>query len=492
MKKIFVVPVVAFLLLCSMIPFTSYAVAISQTDIGFPSYYYDKEELEERLSANNYDIPSEYFYFQVCNVSNYGSDKWVRYYQSYYFYPYGSDSVTGSESNGVYTFISSGNFQMVQGQSYCYYSYENPNYVDFRDKECTLQGNQPNSIVFDSVNNTVTLCTNGNTSGGISLTNGGIYSEILDVDFNMDSMTYAPDALNVSVEVTPNLSGSYNRTTTNNGVSMTDDSFNFKVINNSRYGVQWAMAIVEEDAALPFNLLNYNERGVDTIDHTSDVKYVYISSELCYLQKGMSLWTTATINSPMHYTAANSNSGLNFIKWDMVNLEKNHNYDIVVYAVKNDADLTSYVESSLLYQGAYGDEVDLTNIQEVYRSTFSLVNPAVYNPDSSINGAVANDQNTDYDTLTNTMYSYTDVVDGVEQTIYGQYDYRSQILGQDKDLSYIDNYSGTGKFQKLMQNTSSVFGFYAAVLKFFPNDWLSMYQLGIFSIVVIAIIRRVT
>lgn len=494
MKKIFVVPVVAFLLLCSMIPFTSYADAISQTDTGFPSYYYDKEELEERLSANNYDIPSEYFYFQVCNVSNYGSDNWVRYYQSFYFYPFGNDIVTGSESNGVYTFISSGNFQMVKGQSYCYYSYENPNYVDFRDKECTLQGNQPNSIVFDSVNNTVTLCTDGNTSGGISLTNGGIFSEILDVDFNMDSMTYSPDALNVEVIVNPELSGSFNRTSVlpTNGVAITQEWFNFEIENHSRYGVQWLFAIVEEGSAIPWKVLNLYDRGIDCIDHSDDVKYVYYANEECYILQSLGFYTTAVLTSPMHYTAPNSDSGQYTIKWDMMNLQKNHNYDVVVYAVKNDAGLTSWVQNSMRFNVEKGGEVRYEDSVEVYRSTFSIENPAVYDANSSINGAPANDSNTDFDALANTMYSYADVYSDSEVK-YGTFDYRYDIQGNDKELSYIDNYSSSSnKFQTLMRNTSSVFSFYAGVLKFFPSDWLSMYQLGIFSIIVIAIIRRLT
>lgn len=496
MKKIFVVPVVAFLLLCSMIPFTSYADAISQTDTGFPSYYYDKEELEERLSANNYDIPSEYFYFQVCNVSNYGSDKWVRYYQSYYFYPYGSDSVTGSESNGVYTFISSGNFQMVQGQSYCYYSYENPNYVDFRDKECTLQGNQPNSIVFDSVNNTVTLCTDGNTSGGISLTNGSIYSEILEVDFNMDSMTYNPDALNVQVEFHPELVGSIDRSETlPNGVVTYQDLFNFNVINNSRFGIQWCMAIVEHGSSVEFNYFDSHgadSLGTDFVIHTDDIKYIYLYTEDVYLDNTLGFYLSATAHSPMHFVSSQSESGSNLVKWDMVNLDKDHTYDVVVYAVRNDADKVSFVHGSMMYNATVAAPVYFSDMQEVYRSTFSLVNPAKYDSNSKIGGSIANDSNTDYRSIGNTLYSYTDPDGSVN---YGQYDYSYDVRGYTGgSLSYIDNYSSnnSGKFQTLMRNTSSVFGFYAGVLKFFPTDFLSMYQLGIFSLVVIAIIRRLT
>ena len=302
------------------------------------------------------------------------------------------------------------------------------------------------------------------------------------------------DSMDVSVVVNPELSGSFNRTSIlpTNGVAMTQEWFNFEIENHSRFGVQWLFAIVEEGSAIPWKVLNLYDRGIDCIEHSDDVKYVYYANEECYILQGLGFYTTAVLTSPMHYTAPNSDSGQYTIKWDMMNLQKNHNYDVVVYAVQNDSGLTSWVQNSMRFNVELGGEVNYEDSVEVYRSTFSIENPAVYDSNSSINGAPANDSNTDFDALANTMYSYADVYSDSEVK-YGTFDYRYDIQGNDKELSYIDNYSSNGnKFQSLMRNTSSVFSFYAGVLKFFPSDWLSMYQLGIFSIIVIAIIRRLT
>lgn len=503
MKKILlIIPLIVSIVL-SMFSITANAeAAVEQTYTGLPTYYYDKDELADELYNQRNLQSDDYFFVKVCNTEWFTSDQFRSYYSSYYVIPRSSyngqsPNIEYTDSDGVYTFtITNGTWSIFHGYSMCYYSTSNPDYRDFRNKSVTPDyasiDSRCHDLVFDTVNNTVTF-SNGDTN---NLTYGSLYYEILEVDYNINGMTYNPDALNVLVEFHPELVGSIDRSETlPNGVVTYQDLFNFNVINNSRFGIQWCMAIVEQGSSVEFNYFDSHgadSLGTDFVIHTDDIKYIYLYTEDVYLDNTLGFYLSATAHSPMHFVSSQSESGPNLVKWDMVNLDKDHNYDVVVYAVRNDGDKVSFVHGSLMYNATVGAPVYFSDMQEVYRSTFSLVNPAKYDSNSKIGGSIANDSNTDYRSIGNTLYSYTDPDGSVN---YGQYDYSYDVRGYSGgSLSYIDNYSSnnSGKFQTLMRNTSAVFGFYAGVLKFFPTDFLSMYQLGIFSLVVIAIIRRLT
>lgn len=422
------------------------------------------------------------------------SQTYVMYMINDWFYCNWASSnfdTNSSEVNGVYTlsYLSDTSYAFQQyGFKYHHYETSNANYNTYSSWR------------------TLTVDTNNSTIGGINYSGSSNCADIpiqyLTLVVNGAVIMYYGEPvedsndIDVSVIFNPTLSGEIDRSETlPNGVVTYQDLFNFNVINNSSFGIQWAMAIVEQGSSVDFDILDYagaDSRGADFIQHNDNIKFVYLSSEQVYLDTSMGMWTTATAYSSMHYVGSRSESGINLVRWEMVNLLKNHNYDVVVYAVRNDGDKTSYVSNSLLYSGAVGSPVAFENIEEVYRSTFSIVNPALYNSSSKVGGAIANDNTTDYNEIANTLYSYTEATEDDTITNYGKYDLRTDVRGYSGGSSGSYQNYNSGKFSQLLSLTNGSLGFFTSVLKMFPANVYQVFILGFTAIIIIAIIKKVT
>lgn len=500
-KRLLIIPLVVITAFIQCFCFTANAEAvIDVTYTGMPDYYYDKDELAMALSNQRNVTSDQYFFLKVCNTEPFASDQWRSFYSSYYIFPDVGSEITASESGGVYTFNSTLNFQMFSGGTLCYFKYSDPEYRDLRSKGTTQNyeslSTSCKTLIFDSNNHTVTL-TNGN--GDKELCYGSLHNEILEVDFDLGDLTYNPDAMNVSVEFHPELSGSIDRSETlPSGVVTYQDLFNFNVINNSNKGIQWYMAIVEEGYNIMFHqpagIADSGEYGADITEYSPSIKYIYLHTEDVYLLKNSAFYMDGHVQSSLHQVAAHSESGLNLVKWDMVNLEKDKNYDVVVYAMFNNADKASFVYGLTLYNQWVAQPPEFDNIQEVYRSTFSLTNPASYNPNSKIGGAIANDSDSDINGITKNLVGYSDYDDdGNPTTVWGNYTYGRDIGPSYNGSYYSSGSSGSaGRFGQLMSLTSGAFGFFAAVLKLFPSSIYQVFILGFTALIIVAIIKKVT
>lgn len=490
--RLIFIPFLIVSVLLSCISFTAYAdeFTVNSQAEGLPSYFYTKEELID-YGATNYSINGQqYLYTTFTAISRSGSDKHRYDYMSSLIFTDDSSTITYTEDNGVYTFTTTTYFYALNGYKQIYYGI-NSDYTDEHQKTIYFPSKQDikigNQLVVDTTDSSIYYGTNST-----SYMTGNIANVPLSLEFNFSDASYGSDGLNISVTFNPNLSGSVDRSTTHaNGTVDYLDNFNFNVTNNGSKNVQWFMAIVEQGYQVGFDVV-YSERGADRTIHSDSIRYIYLYNEEVYLDDSLNRYMTATVASTFHFTAAHDSSGIQLVKWEMVNLEKNHNYDVVVYAVSTDSDKVSFVDSSLQYNTNVGSPVDFGEVQEVYRSTFSVVNPAVYKSDSKIGGSTANDPNTDYTSKTGTLYSYTGL-DG--ETHYGQFDYMKEWLGQGSDLDYVSGYGtsgGTSKFNSLISNTTGVFRFFGTVMGYFPGQLYTIFSVGFFALITIAIIKKVT
>ena len=401
---------------------------------------------------------------------------------------YSPDIDSAVENNGVYTFRRDQRFSY---NNYSYISYENEDgsYNDYGSiswERPYWDGESGTTVIYDS--NEGTLTVDG------SAFYSGYHVELTDVKIHMGDILHDSSGLNVSVEFSPDFSGEVDRATyLDNGNVSYLDFFNFTVKNNGNTGIQYVMAIVEKGSSINFDSSGISDYGADRIIHDTNIKYVYISHEDCYMDYGGGIFTSATMNSTFHFVAAKDQAYRNHVKWDMIDLKENHEYDAVVYAVENEADKTSYVDStSTTYKLYVADYVDYSAVSEVYRSTFTVKNPAKYDSTSSYHGAVANNDFTDYDDLTRTMYSYTDYSDG-EKTLYGTYKY-GQDVNNHGNLTWIDygDYSkGSTSYASLVSEGSGVLRFFSTVLSYFPSPFLRIFTLGFSALIIISIIKRV-
>lgn len=470
MKKLLILPAVILTMLVCFIPITASADEVT-------AYYGDTPNFPQYTLSyclDNYDSQS-YIYSCYKVTKLYFGVMYDFYYIYYTSFP---DTVSYTDENDT-IFIS--NTQL------CFTRYVN--YIaPSGTSDFSLQGSSSSNNYYewyiDYGNSTIN--NPYNCSG-----------DIICFDFCLNGTKIDVNALNVSVEFNPELSGNIDRSETlANGVVTYQDLFNFNVINNSRRNIQWYMAIVEQGYNVnfysPAGIIDMGERGADLTEYNSSIKYIYLYNEDVYLLKDSAFYMDAHVQSSLHQVAAGSESGLNLVKWDMLDLQRDHNYDVVVYAMFNDADKASFVYGSTLYNMWVAQPAEFDNIQEVYRSTFSVKNPATYNKDSKIGGAVANNSDTDINGLTKELYGYSDYDDtGTPTTIWGNYTY-----GRDVGPSFSGNYytpsSSSGRFGQLMSLTNGALGYFTAVLKLFPANCYQVFLLGFTALIIVAIIKKVT
>ena len=335
----------------------------------------------------------------------------------------------------------------------------------------------------------------------------------------LDGHDFDANALNVSVITNPTFSGSVNRSHTSGGISSTDDYFTLNVTNNGRTDIQWFFAIVESGYNVGYSAeFMTTPSGADITVHDRNIKYIYIARENCFLpvlydNQAMKDQLPAndlfqfmgdndnhydavngSVNSTWHFLNSGVSSGDLRIKYDMLDLQANHSYDVVAYAVKNSIGSTSYLwdngEMSVSPLLAANPFVNASAIEEVYRSSFSLQNPATYNPNSSIDGAIANNSGSDYTSLTGTIYGYTDPLTGSH---FDQYNYTGDGWGMVAGANNI-TYSGSAnssKFNTLMSESNGLLRFFSNCFGFFPRDFQMVAYSGFLTLIIICVWKRV-
>lgn len=307
----------------------------------------------------------------------------------------------------------------------------------------------------------------------------------------LDGQDYDSDALRVHVDTGNQLSGEF---TINN-----TDLFSVNVSNSGNTAVQWLFAIVESGTYVTFDL-SRDLSAADIVNHSSNIKYLLLRGENCLLPAGEhnslpytslsqvgGLYTdyiNAYVQTSFHHLGAGDSDSCH-IFWEMVDLKPGVNYDCVAYAMKSYADCTTYL---LCPATNNFDMADTDSLQEVFRQPFTISNPKKY--DSSVNvggsgGLIANNGDSDFQAIHTDIHGYTD-------SGGNYYDYKGTYLGV-SDYNVNNSTAGSSsKFNSLITQTNGVMRFFSQTLGYFPNEFLQVIQLGMFALVVIAIIKRVS
>lgn len=303
-------------------------------------------------------------------------------------------------------------------------------------------------------------------------------------------------ALNVSVNFDPELTDTFTRRVNIDGQMVTLESLNFSVTNNSRFPIQYIVAIVRLGDSFylyPDNSVSYPNGKV----YSGDPTYVYVSDEWCYLPSGSSKKSVTSTYCPSswHYVDSGDIDEVT-VKFNQMQLTDWTEYDVLVYAVKNTQDSVCVIPYNVdSYQYNQDYVLNFAEAQLVYSSHFVCRNPAEFDPDSNSGSYAFNNSDS---SLFNRANGYIDengnvVIDRIDTDtlISGTDSWGSQFDKDAWDVYYDKQNTVSSDLNQLSNNFSSFFRFLNKIFGYFPKNYQSAVSLGLTSLVVLGIIKVV-
>lgn len=334
-----------------------------------------------------------------------------------------------------------------------------------------------------------------NADSYIFLFDSSVFEKKHEVDFS--------NTLDVSVTFSPELTGAFNRTVSDRGQTVTLDDFSFKISNNSKFDIQYIMAIYRDsDTFLPFNsdpLAAQSDTTFTGKTYVGTPVYVYVKDEWLYLPHRQNGVITGYAPSSWHMVSS-GDSDFVTINFNQVNLNTRQNYNVVVYAIRNDLSYaTPFTNLNEFQVPACADyNVEIDNLQLVYSSQFSILNPAEFDATNNEN-SYAFDENDRL--LFNRANGYIDengemVIDRVDTNQWVTEGSDDSWVNFDSDLNAWDTYyknqnTVSSDIDQLSRNFSSFFKFVNKFFSYFPKNYQSITILGLTSLVVLGIIKVV-
>lgn len=315
----------------------------------------------------------------------------------------------------------------------------------------------------------------------------------------------AQSAMNVNVTFSPEFNGEISRTVKANGTTTTLETFNMTVTNNSKFNIQYLMAIYPStDYFSPFQ----NDPGIagswaastpNGKTYVGNPTYVYVKDEWIYLPHGEQGVITGYAPSSWHYLNSGATDDVT-INFNQLKLDSTMIYEVSVYAVRNDYDYVSPYTDLASFQWGSDYCIDSTGCERVYYSVFRLLNPATFNPNNN-EGSYAFD--VDDTLLFNRANGYIDengevVIDRVDTNhlLNAGTDPDDPWRGWNDDDSAWEVYNKnqntvSSDISQLSNNFGSFFRFINKVYSYFPKNYQTTIILGLTAVVVIAILKVV-
>jgi len=333
------------------------------------------------------------------------------------------------------------------------------------------------------------------------------------------------DSLHLDVVFNPPLTGDVDRSVTSSAAhlnlpegenappsfydesSFISESFSMYVTNNSRTAVQVFFAIVPHDDHVTFADVGDTDLGLVgcTYDYASPV-YVWwdnnwnIMFDQTPAQSGQAIehyytYTTSKNFSPCpwHYLSAGSSFSQSF-KWSEMDLEKNSQYDVFVFAVACPYDVPS---RQFIYPND-DNYIDSSEIELVYNSTFKAVNPVPFDSQSGGNHVLWHN-NAGY---VDSAWTSLGHLDSNGQTVIENRDInhfnraRSELTGEAWEGVH-DSYESTiqankekANFSSLLTQSKSYFAFVVAIFNMFPSYVSYAFCFGFWALILFAFLRR--
>lgn len=335
-------------------------------------------------------------------------------------------------------------------------------------------------------------------------------SEILSGDyfcfaFDSNVIEVGESPLDVSVSFSPELHGAFTRTRTDRGQTVTLDNFSFIVSNNSKFPVQYLMAIYRDDEFFrPFNDDALSAQAATKFNgktYTGNPTYVYVKDEWIYLPHGTQGVITANAPSSWHYLQSGEAESVT-VAFNQVKLDINVNYTCVVYAIRNDSNYaTVFTNYNTFQYPACSDYcVDVSGLSCVYTSQFNILNPAEFNPNNNDNSYAFD---VDDSLLFNRANGYIDengevIVDRVDTNSLANAgkDPNDPWSGYNPDhnaweVYYKNQNTVSSDIDQLSNNFSSFFKFVNKVFSYFPSNYQNVIILGLTAVVVLGVLKVV-
>lgn len=329
---------------------------------------------------------------------------------------------------------------------------------DFNDNVVYALDSDLNYIRLSAYDSNITSCQFGN------------------FETNFDE--YSPVELDLDVSFKPVLSGEISRSQNIDGKEYISKTLDM-IIKNNGNNAQFAMFIVNkgENITFPESSLQ-NNQGFE-----GNPVYCYVSDEWSSFTVGL-LGSAVYAPCAWHTIAAGYNQTYS-IYWEQISLEANHEYDVVVYGCVNDQAIQTNSSTQWEMRPVYTVTSSLDDVKEVYRSTFTISDPAEFNPNFIDEGGSVHpwNPNSDNSGLFNASSAYRDdngniVIKG--QTSNGGFNVFSDFSGISVQNMNVNNVFG------------DTFKFFTSILGFFPPVWIALITVGLSAIVTIAIIKKVT
>ena len=281
-------------------------------------------------------------------------------------------------------------------------------------------------------------------------------------DWGSDWYTPPPEPLNLQFSFSPSMSGNISRSQTINGHNYTADTLDLTV-SNLGDNAQWAMFIVPHGDNITIPALQWDNSQI----WIGNPIFAYVKDEWCYDHfepvSSIDVDTTSFMPSAIHFIGSNNTKYYN-INWSSMKLQANTSYDVVCYAALNDRG-----DSAVSFSNTYVYE-------EVYRSNFSITDPATFIQDNEGDGGYSWDSDADNSTLLSMKKATQDSFGNFAVNNNGKW------------------YTNTSVNSSLNTNQAfgNYFGLLNGVLGFFPAPFYALLIAGLSAVVVIGIIKAVT
>lgn len=281
-----------------------------------------------------------------------------------------------------------------------------------------------------------------------------------------------PQNLSLAISFDPVTNGSISRSQTLNGKQYTSDSLDLHITNNGN-NAQFAWFIVPHGTSISFpSSLVESSQGF-----YGSPTFAFVTDEWIKLGSGAA-HTDVLSPCAWHAIAQGYTNQIYHVPWSSMSLQKDVQYDCVVYACL--VDNMSNMESPTWSASNLTVSADLSGVTEVYRSTFSISDPADFKAQNEGFGAHPWNPSIDNSGLFNATSAWKD--DNGKIMIPGSGSSGFDIGGQ--TFGYPTDTTMSSMFR-------DYFSFINSALNCFPRIFLTLLSLGMSGMIVIGIIKVV-
>lgn len=324
-----------------------------------------------------------------------------------------------------------------------------------------------------------------------------------------DTINLGEDVYDISVSFTPVLSGNVDRKDSN---GQTLESFKMTVTNHSRFDVQICMAIVKHGSLISFyNPSEGGQLALQRVISGGNPVFVWWSETPNYCFDSLvredqnfahehhpdvsTFYNVEKQYGPCPWRIVGKENGVlnHTFDWSQINLEDHGNYDVFVYALRNDYG----IPSRQAFSDSYDYYVDYSKIHMVYGSNFTLTNGYTFDPNNKKNGTYAYTGNDvllastskDYYDGDGNLHQGKELQDLIDKQKEREGEWYSEFQNTGR---YIGSDSTSGSIpSSLKSHFNSFMSFVSYVFNQLPGDIKTIYIYGFVALVALGIVLKV-